>query len=341
MIWYVRIGHGPRRRITSAFGSPEFEADYHAALRGDAAPAPDRVKTGTLAWLVDRYRDSSAWLKLSMATRRQRENILKHILASAGTAPFADIDRRAIIAGRERRKHTPAAARHFIETMRGLFRWALDAELVSADPTRDVDVPKQSTEGHPVWSEDEIARFEAHWPTGTRERLAFDILLLTGFRRGDAVRLGRQHMRDGVIRIATEKTGEFVTIPVLPALAESIAATRTGDMMLIVTEHGKPMTKESLGNWFRTICDAAGCPGSAHGLRKAAATRFADNGASVAQMEAWFGWRGGGMAALYTRKADRARLALSAADRLLSAQDANAYSRTPASGAGKSPKNKG
>jgi len=51
-------------------------------------------------------------------------------------------------------------------------------------------------------------------------------------------------------------------------------------------------------------------PGSAHGVRKIAATRAANAGATVAQLEAIFGWQGGTMAALYTRAADRQRLAL-------------------------------
>jgi integrase len=50
-------------------------------------------------------------------------------------------------------------------------------------------------------------------------------------------------------------------------------------------------------------------PGSAHGVRKIAATRAANAGATVAQLEAIFGWTGGTMASLYTRAADRERLA--------------------------------
>jgi hypothetical protein len=69
------------------------------------------------------------------------------------------------------------------------------------------------------------------------------------------------------------------------------------------------MKKEAFGNWFREACRAAGVTGSAHGLRKAGATRAANKGASERQLEAIFGWRGGKMAAHYTRKADRARLA--------------------------------
>jgi integrase len=61
---------------------------------------------------------------------------------------------------------------------------------------------------------------------------------------------------------------------------------------------------------FKAACKAAGIPNkSAHGIRKAAATRAANNGATVATLEAIFGWEGGNMAALYTKAADRKRLA--------------------------------
>jgi integrase len=94
------------------------------------------------------------------------------------------------------------------------------------------------------------------------------------------------------------------------------------------------MKKESFGTWFRNACKAAGVPGSAHGLRKAGATRAANNGATEAQLEALFGWRGGGMASLYTRQANRVKLAKDAAITLLRERDANIYSRTLAKGAG-------
>ena len=76
------------------------------------------------------------------------------------------------------------------------------------------------------------------------------------------------------------------------------------------------MTKESFGNWFRDACKAAGVPGAAHGLRKACATRFANAGFTEAELESWFGWSGGRMASLYTKKADRVRLARDAIRKL-------------------------
>jgi integrase len=78
----------------------------------------------------------------------------------------------------------------------------------------------------------------------------------TGLRRGDAARLGRQHIRNGVIEIDTEKTGTQVTIPVLPELAEIIAAGPIGELSIIASKKGQPIRKEVLGNLFKKACKA-------------------------------------------------------------------------------------
>jgi Phage integrase family len=81
-----------------------------------------------------------------------------------------------------------------------------------------------------------------------------------------------------------------------------------GDLTFIVGADGKPLTKESFGNAFREACRAAGVPGSAHGVRKIAATTAANNGATTSQLKALFGWTSDAMPTLYTRAADRHRL---------------------------------
>jgi integrase len=141
--------------------------------------------------------------------------------------------------------------------------------------------------------------------------------MYTGLRRGDAVRLGKQHVRNGVATLKTEKTDTEVTLPILPVLAETLAAGPCGDLAFIIGADDKPLKKGSFGNAFRLACRAAGLNNlSAHGLRKVAATRAANAGATVAQLEAIFGWSGGRMASLYTRATDRRRLAAEAMHKL-------------------------
>jgi integrase len=142
-------------------------------------------------------------------------------------------------------------------------------------------------------------------------------LLYTGLRRSDAVRVGKEHVRDGVITVRTAKTGIVVDLPLLPPLAESIAATKTGDLAFIVSEWGRPFTAESFGNWFRDACREAGVRKSAHGLRQAGATRAAENGATEHQLMAMFGWTTTKQAQLYTKAANRKRMGIEAGTMLL------------------------
>jgi hypothetical protein len=79
--------------------------------------------TGSLAWLIERYRETGEWTRLSLATRRLRENIFKHAIDSAGIQPAAKITTAAIMAARDRR--TPIQAKHRLERPRNMPRMAL------------------------------------------------------------------------------------------------------------------------------------------------------------------------------------------------------------------------
>ena len=62
VVWYARAGgssRGPRVMLRAAFGTAEFWAEYQAAL----ASAPHKQAAphdGTLAWLIERYRETTA-----------------------------------------------------------------------------------------------------------------------------------------------------------------------------------------------------------------------------------------------------------------------------------------
>ena len=140
-VWYVRRD-GKRIRLRTEFGTPEFAAEYQAAIAGEPlkTKAPNE---GTIAWLIERYRETEDWRQLSLATRKQRESILTQIISSAGNKPVSAITASSVKSGRDRRAKTPAQARHFLETLRGLFRWAREAQKVKTDPTIDVKPPRK------------------------------------------------------------------------------------------------------------------------------------------------------------------------------------------------------
>src|SRR5215471_8253854 len=111
-----------------------------------------------------------------MTSNRQRDgsvnNIFGHIIASSGSEPYRRIKEATIIAGRDRRSATPAQARNFLDAMRGLFRWARQANLVTVDPTVAVKNPRRKAgDGFIPWTEDHVAAYHKQWPLGTRQRV--------------------------------------------------------------------------------------------------------------------------------------------------------------------------
>jgi hypothetical protein len=81
-----------------------------------------------------------------------------------------------------------------------------------------------------------------------------------------------------------------VDIPLNPELQSVIDASPTGDLTFLITEQGRPFTAPGFTNWFRKRCKEASIPNlSAHGLRKAAATRAAERGATTSELMGIFG----------------------------------------------------
>jgi integrase len=84
-----------------------------------------------------------------------------------------------------------------------------------------------------------------------------------------------------------------------------------------VTDYGRPFTANGFGNKMGAWCRRAGLAGlNSHGIRKAAATRMAEKGANAHALMATSGWLDIKQAELYTRDAERKRLARENAHRL-------------------------
>lgn len=329
VLFYFRIGKGPRTPLPDPRDEGFWKA-YQAALKAVELPSTKKVGVGSLEWLIARYRETIAYQGLSKATRRQRDNIFRQVIAKSGQEPYRLITRKSMVAARDKRAATPAQARNFLDAMRGLFRWALEAEHVAIDPTAGVSNPRRPKgDGFAAWNMEDVAAYERRWGAGTRERVWLHVLLYTGLRRGDAVMIGKQHLRDGVLTIKTEKTGTEVYITLDHRLAETLRHGPTGDLAFIAGDNGRPLTKETFGNYFREACTAAGVRKSAHGLRKLGASIAAESGCTVSELEARFGWTGGTMASLYTKSANRKRLAMSASEKIGNASAPNPNSTGP------------
>jgi integrase len=308
---YLRRPGYPRVRLTGLPWSPTFMAAYEAAMSGPrAAVGTGRVKPGSMAAVILEFLDSQEYFgSKKPGTQRMWRGILDHLRAPpTGDRPIASLPTEWIEALLD--KKPPHAARTWLVTLRALCKFAVKRHYLRADPTANIRLPAIKTDGHHCWTDDEIARYEAHYSIGTKPRLALALLLYTAQRRSDVIRMGRQHIKDAVLKVKQQKTGIELAIPVHPHLQAVLDATPSEHLTFLITETGKPYGGNYFGESLREWCDAAGLPKrcKVHGLRKAACRRLAEAGCTANEIMAISGHATLKELVRYTRDADQARL---------------------------------
>jgi integrase len=324
---YFRERGKKKIRIRAKVGTPEFDAEVERARRNvePIAAKKERAQEGTLGWLAEKYfRECHEYEQLEPRTRRIRKQIITAITAEPWRIGEADgpkvgeqlvnkFTRKTIEVLRDRKRKTPHAANHRLKAFRALFKWAVEQEHIEHNVVMDVRKLRVDPHGYHTWTPAEVERFQAHHPIGTRARLAIDLLLYTGQRVSDVIGFGPRSIDNGAL-VFTQHKGrnlhpKTLALPILPVLQATLDASALGRDTFLETTYGKPFTAAGFSIWFGSCCRAAGVPGSAHGLRKAAATVAAERGATPHALMSIFGWSSLAMAQVYTKAANQRRLA--------------------------------
>lgn len=334
-LYYWRKGR-PKIRLRATLGTAEFLTEVEAAKAASDAAAPKSVReiapTSFRALCLD-YFSGANFRLLDKKTARQNRLLLEDICRSIapktglerGTLPYALLEPKHVEEIRDEKFDLPGAANNRVKALRRLFKWAKAAKKPGArNPAAEVSYIRMSGDGFRAWTSADVAQFEAAHPVGTQARLCLALLLYTGVRRSDVVKLGPQHERGGWLHFTETKGSRKAgarpkvrDIPVIGPLQEVLDASKDiiGPFAYLVTERGVPFTVNGFGNKFQDWVKAAGLPVglAAHGLRKAAAVNAVENGATDRQLMALFGWETEKEASRYTRGANRKKLAGQAA----------------------------
>ena len=310
-----------RRGRVSAYlpppGTEEYRAAYAEALTGVASL--NRAKPGTIDDLASRFYQSLAFRRKGEEWQRTVRRVIEGFREKHGKYLVSDFRPKHIegaVAERldqrteeGRRVGGTSAAKRLRDTLKTLFDFAVKQEMVERNPVDLSEDVAHKVRGFYAWTEEDIAQFRKHWPLGTKARLAMELMLWTGARRGDARLLSPP--TNGRIAFIAGKTGKVANVAVSPALKAAIEATKDiGTETLLVTTYGKPFTRNGFGNWFKDRCVEAGLPHcTAHGLRKALTRRGAERNVSQQGLKALGQWSGDREVKTYTDSADKQRLA--------------------------------
>jgi len=312
--FYFRRPGFERKPLQGLPYSADFMNDYEAALTGQPVPVGvNTARPGTMRALALSYFVSPEFRTLRLSTQRAYRGTIERLCAEHGDKRAADLRREHVVRLMAARAEHPGAANGLRMALRVMMKHAIDIGLRADDPTREVKAVRIVSDGHHSWTDDEIAQFEQCHPVGSRARLALGLLLYTGQRRGDVIRMGAQHIRNGALYVKQEKTGIELIIPLHPSLAAIIAAAPRDHLTFVTTRLGGPFQGSAFSRWFRERCDEVRLPHCcAHGLRKAAARRLAEAGCTAHEIGAITGHASLTELVRYTRAADQRRLAESA-----------------------------
>jgi integrase len=210
-------------------GSDQFMEAYRAALAGQAPRTEigaSRTKPGTINAVVVSYFSSVEFLSLATSTRKTYQLIIERFRTEHGDKSVADMQREHIVAMLGKRAETPVAANNWLRMVRMLMQFAVDQKMRSDNPAVAVKSIRVRSQGFEMWQPEHVDLYRQHFSLGTRSRLALELLYGTMQRRGDVVRMGRQHIRNEVLSIRQEKTGAQIDIPVFPELRKALDASR-------------------------------------------------------------------------------------------------------------------
>ena len=318
--WYYRARGHQAISLGRQYGSPEFVAAYDAAVARMKPIEIGKARTGagSVDELVVAYYRSADWTDLAQETRETRFRYIERFRALNGRRHVASLTEDAVCAMLAAIPKQSTKL-HWFKAIHGLLRFGVPT-MLKADPFRNIDPPKmRKTRGHHTWTTEEVEQYRAYWKLGTQQRLALELALETVSRRCEVVRLGPQHVWDGWIRIERSHGSADVEIPLTQELIEALEAMPKPHQTFLVTEAGISWSGDSFDNAFRKWAKDAGLPDRCrlHGLKKAGMTKLAEAGATSHELMGVSGHKTMDMVELYTKEANRKKLAASGMNKLV------------------------
>jgi integrase len=298
--------------LPGRIGSPEFIAAYQTYMaRQTTETKIERSAPGSFGGLIADYYGSVEYANLKPSSKKLYRYALEPLREQHGHRPLQTMTRDNLVGIIERLgARAPGMANLTRAVLQKMLKVALDRGQIPTNPLAH-KVTAYKSGSHHTWTDAELAQFEARWPLGSRQRLAYALLFYTGQRSGDVVRMRRADIAAGSIRVVQEKTGVELSIQIHPDLADALKAGPANGLNLIGDGYGRPIKRAALSHLMRQAIRAAGLPARCvpHGIRKATLRTMAEHGASAKQLAAVSGHKTTKELDRYTAAADQPTLA--------------------------------
>jgi enterobacteria phage integrase len=314
---YFRRGGKLLGALPGEVGSEEFMTAYAAYLAEKPEIATRPMHADSLGKLIVDFYGHSMFTKCSAGTRRVYRSVLEPIAREHGHRSVAAMtaEHAEKILSRIGTEH-PAMANLTCKALRQVFKLAIKLRRRRDNPFAGLETYKVGE--HHTWTDAELKQYETKWRLGTRQRLAYALLLYTGQRVGDVAKMRRADVSEGLIHVVQQKTGAELWLPIHDELDRAMKACPAKGLTLIGDAIGRPVRTDSLSRIVRLAAREAGLPPRCvpHGLRKAAMRRIAEAGGTDKELAAFSGHKSPREIQRYTKAADQKKLAQAAVNKL-------------------------
>lgn len=294
-------------------GTPN--AEWWEAYRNCAGEPVKKPAAGTFTALIEAYQDSPEWKELSSRTKADYGYYLKEVKRVWGDLVVAGVEARHVLALRDSKAETPAAANYLVRALSAMISWSIPRGYRSDNPCKHVRKLKGG-EGYAPWSWEHILHFRQHV---SKPELwwAAALALYSGQRQSDDIAMLWSDCADGLMSVVQEKTGKKLRIAMHRDLRKVLSEIPRRATSILTNSRGRPWTGDGFRtSWGKELDRDVMLPLREaglvfHGLRKSAVVFLLEAGCTDAEVSAITG-QSRAMVEHYARQVNQKRLAAAA-----------------------------
>lgn len=201
------------------------------------------VKPGRdMAAVVHHYMSDEKFRSKKPRTRTDYEKHLTYISGKLGHLAPKNIERRHVISWLRTwaEKETPHTANYRLRVLRIVLEHAIDMGLLSTEgnAARGVSELKYEKRDRQPWPADRVRAFREEFAHKDRVRLLFELLVGTGQRIGDVLKMQWGDIDDGGIRVKQGKTGKKLWLPLTSDLRVSLDVAERMNLTILTNQRG-------------------------------------------------------------------------------------------------------